>query len=66
MCTSLTLASSQGHYFLARTMDFDFELQGKPTYIPRHYQFNSDLGQYLYRSIWFLRNWTQYWRIYSC
>lgn len=44
MCTSLTLASSQGHYFLARTMDFDFELQGKPTYIPRHYQFNSDLG----------------------
>lgn len=44
MCTSLTLQSNQGHYFLARTMDFDFELNGQPIFIPRQHTFKSDLN----------------------
>lgn len=38
MCTSLTIESENGHHFLARTMDFGFELGGKPIVIPRNYE----------------------------
>ncbi|WP_125606150.1 choloylglycine hydrolase family protein [Lapidilactobacillus bayanensis] len=44
MCTSLTLQSQQQHHFLARTMDFDFELAAHPIFIPREHTFTSDLG----------------------
>lgn len=37
MCTSLTLTSNAQHHFLARTMDFGFQLDGKPVVIPRNY-----------------------------
>ncbi len=37
MCTSLTLTCKAKHHFLARTMDFGFQLEGKPVVIPRNY-----------------------------
>lgn len=40
MCTSLTLTSNAQHHFLARTMDFGFQLEGKPVVIPRNYTWN--------------------------
>lgn len=46
MCTSITLANEQTN-FLARTMDFGFELDGRPTLIPRNYSFTTDLGKQL-------------------
>lgn len=41
MCTSLTFQTTTGDQFLARTMDFGFELGGKPVAIPRHHHFTS-------------------------
>lgn len=41
MCTSLTYQTTTGDQFLARTMDFAFELGGRPVAIPRHHHFNS-------------------------
>ncbi|MBV7392289.1 choloylglycine hydrolase family protein [Enterococcus sp. ALS3] len=41
MCTSLTLQADSGNNFLARTMDFGFSLNGKPTVIPRNYKWQS-------------------------
>lgn len=41
MCTALTFSTNDDTYFLARTMDFSFELDARPVYIPRHYEFNS-------------------------
>lgn len=38
MCTSLTLTSHAEHHFLARTMDFGFQLDGRPVVIPRNYE----------------------------
>lgn len=38
MCTSLTLTSHANHHFLARTMDFGFQLDGRPVVIPRNYE----------------------------
>ena len=44
MCTSLTLTNQGQQHFLARTMDFGFQLEGRPVVIPRNYvwkkQFN--------------------------
>lgn len=44
MCTSLTLTNQAQQHFLARTMDFGFQLEGRPVVIPRNYvwkkQFN--------------------------
>jgi choloylglycine hydrolase len=45
MCTSLTYQTSDGDYWLARTMDFAFELGGQPVVMPRHYTFKSVTGQ---------------------
>lgn len=44
MCTSLTIESENGHHFLARTMDFGFELNGKPIVMPRNYERNCYFG----------------------
>lgn len=41
MCTSLTFATKDNIHFLARTMDFSFELDARPTYIPRGYKFET-------------------------
>ncbi|AVK63935.1 penicillin acylase [Lactobacillus sp. CBA3606] len=41
MCTSLTYQTTGGDQFLARTMDFGFELGGRPVVIPRHHHFTS-------------------------
>lgn len=41
MCTSLTLQTTGGDQFLARTMDFAFELGGRPVAMPRQQHFNS-------------------------
>lgn len=38
MCTSLTFKSENDNHFLARTMDFGFELDGKPIVMPRNYE----------------------------
>ncbi|EEI19673.1 putative protein YxeI [Lentilactobacillus hilgardii] len=45
MCTSVTFLSETGDNFLARTMDFDFDLDGRPVVIPRHQHFNSVAGK---------------------
>lgn len=44
MCTSLTFESESNQHFLARTMDFGFELSGKPVVIPRNYSWERQLG----------------------
>ena len=44
MCTSLTIESGNGSHFLARTMDFGFELGGKPIVMPRNYERNCYFG----------------------
>lgn len=41
MCTSLTYQTTGGDQFLARTMDFAFELGGRPVVIPRQHHFTS-------------------------
>lgn len=42
MCTSLTYKDANSNWFLARTMDFGFELGGRPVVIPRQHHFTSD------------------------
>ena len=41
MCTSLTIQTTAGDQFLARTMDFAFELGGRPVVMPRNHHFDS-------------------------
>ena len=45
MCTSMTYKTSDGQYWLARTMDFGFELGGNPIVVPRQYEFHGVLGE---------------------
>ncbi|WP_125768531.1 choloylglycine hydrolase family protein [Lapidilactobacillus wuchangensis] len=45
MCTSISYLAKNDHVFLGRTMDFGFELNGHPIAIPRHYQWQSQLGE---------------------
>lgn len=45
MCTALTIKSKDDKFFLARTMDFSFELDAAPVFIPRGYEFKSDAGE---------------------
>lgn len=44
MCTSLTLTTVDKLTFLARTMDFSFELEAQPVFIPREHLFKSDVN----------------------
>lgn len=44
MCTSLTFNATNQHHYLARTMDFAFELDAVPVVIPRNYQLNFELA----------------------
>lgn len=44
MCTSLTFSSGSGNYFLARTMDFGFQLDGKPIVLPKNHKWQLQLG----------------------
>lgn len=41
MCTAMTFCTDDDIHFLARTMDFSFELDANPIFIPRHHKFNS-------------------------
>lgn len=43
MCTSLTITNQSNHHFLGRTMDFGFQLEGRPVVIPRNYTWNLTL-----------------------
>ncbi|KRL23025.1 choloylglycine hydrolase family protein [Lentilactobacillus kisonensis] len=43
MCTSVTFLSKTGDNFLARTMDFGFELKGRPVVMPRDQTLPSDV-----------------------
>ncbi|WP_432228222.1 choloylglycine hydrolase family protein [Enterococcus faecalis] len=45
MCTSLTMQTLTGNNFLGRTMDFAFELEGKPVFIPKNYLWKNQLGE---------------------
>lgn len=40
MCTSFTYGDADGKWYLSRTMDFDFDLGGRPVVIPRGYHFD--------------------------
>lgn len=42
MCTSLTYQNEEKTKFLARTMDFAFELEAEPIYLPKGYSFKSE------------------------
>lgn len=44
MCTSLIYQSKNQSHFLSRTMDFAFELDASPVYLPRGYSFKSNVG----------------------
>ncbi|MFC6261712.1 choloylglycine hydrolase family protein [Levilactobacillus fujinensis] len=46
MCTSLTYENSRGDHFLARTMDFAFELGGQPIFMPRNQKIQGDAGEF--------------------
>lgn len=46
MCTSLTYENGRGDHFLARTMDFAFELGGQPVFMPRHQTIHGDAGDF--------------------
>ncbi|MCW3778786.1 choloylglycine hydrolase family protein [Levilactobacillus namurensis] len=46
MCTSLTYQNSRGDHFLARTMDFAFELHGQPMFMPRNWRVAGDAGEF--------------------
>lgn len=46
MCTSLTYQNSRGDHFLARTMDFAFELDGRPLFMPRNWTVAGDAGEF--------------------
>ncbi|ALB29683.1 choloylglycine hydrolase family protein [Companilactobacillus heilongjiangensis] len=48
MCTSLSLGALDGSKFLARTMDFAFELNGRPTFLPENYKWISSFDQAVY------------------
>ena len=48
MCTSLSYQALDGSKFLARTMDFAFELNGRPTFLPREYQWVSSFDEKTY------------------
>lgn len=48
MCTSVTFLSETGDNFLARTMDFGFELKGRPVVMPRHQTVPSDVDGFEY------------------
>lgn len=48
MCTSLSLEVLDGSKFLARTMDFAFELNGRPTFLPEQYQWISSYDKKAY------------------
>ncbi|KRL40951.1 choloylglycine hydrolase family protein [Liquorilactobacillus nagelii] len=41
MCTAITFTTDDDIHFLARTMDFSFELDARPVYVPRNHEFNS-------------------------
>ncbi|KRL01160.1 choloylglycine hydrolase family protein [Liquorilactobacillus capillatus] len=41
MCTAVTFLTNDNIHFLARTMDFSFELEARPVFIPRNHKFNS-------------------------
>lgn len=45
MCTSLTLTTNSQQHFLARTMDFGFQLEGRPVAIPRKYAWKKQFGE---------------------
>ncbi|HIW72476.1 MAG TPA: choloylglycine hydrolase family protein [Candidatus Levilactobacillus faecigallinarum] len=46
MCTSLTYKNSRGDHFLARTMDFSFELNGRAMFMPRQRTVQGDAGAF--------------------
>lgn len=48
MCTSLSLGALDGSKFLARTMDFAFELNGQPIFLPENYKWISSFDQKAY------------------
>ncbi|MBS0937881.1 choloylglycine hydrolase family protein [Lactiplantibacillus plantarum] len=43
MCTAITFSTDDDLKFLARTMDFSFELNAKPVFIPKSFTFNSHI-----------------------
>lgn len=45
MCTSISYLAQNQHVFFGRTMDFGFELDGRPIAIPRNYSWQSQLGE---------------------
>ena len=49
MCTSFTFTDLDDNVFLARTMDFGFELEANPLFCPRDYHWGTETDQTQYR-----------------
>lgn len=45
MCTSFTFSDETSDCFLARTMDFSFELEERPVFIPRNYSWEPKISR---------------------
>lgn len=50
MCTSISYEALDGAKFLSRTMDFAFELNGRPTFLPRDYEWISSFDKKTYKA----------------
>lgn len=50
MCTSISYEALDGAKFLSRTMDFAFELNGVPTFLPREYEWISSFDKNVYKT----------------
>lgn len=50
MCTAITFKTMDDFNFLARTMDFSFQLDAEPVYIPKNYTFNSHVKDEHFKS----------------
>ncbi|MFD1418589.1 choloylglycine hydrolase family protein [Companilactobacillus keshanensis] len=50
MCTSISYEALDGAKFLSRTMDFAFELNGVPTFLPREYEWISSFDKKTYQA----------------
>lgn len=46
MCTSLTYENSPGDHFLARTMDYDLDVDAQVMYLPRNWTVAGDAGEF--------------------
>ena len=50
MCTAVTFTDKKSHHYLARTMDFSFELDTRVVSIPKNHVFDSLVSDVSFKS----------------